>query len=76
MSVAGGSEAIYTPVRVLPRMVDTVTRSSKFVSNPEMNAFGYLMAAILLVLLVPLLPFIVLLILVDRLRGTPEAAGE
>lgn len=57
-------------------MVDTVTRASKFVSNPEMNAFGYLMAAILLVLLVPLLPFIVLLVLYDRLRSGPPRGEQ
>lgn len=55
-------------------MVDTVTRGSKFVSNPEMNAFGYLMAAILLVLLLPLAPFIALLVLYDRL--VRQSGGE
>jgi|GEM_PF-1480022 len=56
-------------------MVDSVTTPSKWVSNAEMGFFGYLIAAVLVVLLVPVLPFLVVLWLYDQIRGAGEESG-
>lgn len=44
--------------------------------NSEMTVIGYLMAAIMLVVVLPLLPIILLLFLLDRLLGPTNRGGE
>lgn len=56
-------------------MTRTVTRSTPFDPKPEMSAVGYLVAAGTLLLLIPLLPFLAVLWLLDRLRGGEEPAA-
>jgi hypothetical protein len=41
-----------------------------------MNAIGYLIAAGLLVLALPLLPFLLVYIVFDRLLGSGDGGGE
>jgi hypothetical protein len=44
--------------------------------NIQMNAIGYLIAAGLLVLALPLLPFLLVYIVFDRLLGSGDGGGE
>jgi len=53
-------------------MVDSVSRSTKYIPNGEMGVFGFVYAAVLLVVLVPLLPFVVLYWVYTRLAGPAE----
>lgn len=50
-------------------MADNVSAASKFVPNPEMSAYGFIMATLLIIVLLPLLPFAALLWLLGELRG-------
>jgi hypothetical protein len=55
-------------------MADNVSRASKFVPNPEMSAFGFLMGTLLVIVVLPLLPFAALVWLLGKLRSA--GSGE
>lgn len=55
-------------------MSRTVTTPTKGTNRPDMNVVGYIIAAGVLLVLVPVLPLIIVLELIDRLSGS--GAGE
>lgn len=57
-------------------MQDTVSRSRGLHGNSEMTVIGYVMAAILLVVVLPLLPIFLMLYLVDRLVRVSTGGDE
>lgn len=57
-------------------MPDTVSRSRGLHGNREMTIVGYVMAAILLVVVLPLLPIFLLLYLIDRLVAPSTGSDE
>lgn len=57
-------------------MADTVSRNRDLHGNSEMTIIGYLMAAIMLVVVLPLLPIVLLLFIIDRLLGPSNPGGE
>ena len=50
-------------------MVDAATPPTKSRTNSEMNAIGYLIFAVLLMVLLPLLPFLLVLWLGSKVLG-------
>lgn len=57
-------------------MPDTVSRNRDLHGNSEMTIIGYLIAAVMLVIVLPLLPIIVLLYLIDKLVGRGDRADD
>ena len=53
-------------------MAQTVTQPTSVEPKPEMSLVGYLVAAGTLLLLLPILPFLAVLWIADRLRGGEE----
>ena len=57
-------------------MSRTVTSPTKGKNRGDMNAVGYIIAAGVLLLLVPVLPLIIVLEIVDRLTTGSDDEGE
>lgn len=49
-------------------MTDSVSKPTPWHNPPEMSAFGYMIAAGIVLVLLPLLPFIALLYIAGRVR--------
>jgi hypothetical protein len=58
--------------RLPPGMTGSVSPKQRWRQVGHINAVGYIMLAGLAVLFLPLLPFIALLYLFDRLQASPE----
>lgn len=58
------------------RMEKTVTRPGLFVVKKDMNAFAWVMALLLVVVLLPLLPVIAVIWFVGWLRGGERTDAE
>ena len=57
-------------------MSEAATQPTRARPKPEMSAIGYLVAAGSLLLLLPILPFLAVLWIADRLRGGREPGED
>lgn len=53
-------------------MPDTVTKPTPLHPVPEMSMFGYIIAAFIALILLPLFPFAVLIWLVSKVSGSSD----